>query len=213
MTRSTVSGSTGGNYIAMGRWCSARLRLHAAVAGRAWRRGRMSSGGTKTATMSDISGISANQTTAFDSETIRGRIGYAADNILFYGTGGLAWSNDQFVRTQLTGTLNSATAGTDEAVNKGLLGMDGGRRYCLRLRTELESSSPSIAIRASERRCSRFRSQQLTTNSTINAERARTRCELQIHFERPTRRCGDRSLSRSAVTCFGLQIAAALVCL
>ena len=40
--------------------------------------------------------------------------------------GGLAWSNDQFVRTQLTGTLNNATAGADEAVNKGLLGWTGG---------------------------------------------------------------------------------------
>ena len=86
----------------------------------------ISSGGTKTATVSDASGISANQTTVFDSETIRGRIGYATDNILFYATGGLAWSNDQFVRTQLTGTLNNATAGADEAVNKGLLGWTGG---------------------------------------------------------------------------------------
>ena len=86
----------------------------------------MSSGGTKTATVSDPSGISANQTTVFDSETIRGRIGYAADNILFYATGGFAWSNAQFVRTQLTGTLNDATAGADEAVNKGLLGWTGG---------------------------------------------------------------------------------------
>ncbi|MGA8650512.1 MAG: TonB-dependent receptor [Xanthobacteraceae bacterium] len=91
----------------------------------------MSSGGTKTTTISDVSGSSANQTTVFDSETIRGRIGYAADNILFYGTGGFAWSNDQFVRTQLTGTLNNATAGTDEAVNKGLLGwaVGGGIAY------------------------------------------------------------------------------------
>jgi outer membrane immunogenic protein len=86
----------------------------------------MSSGGTKTATASDLTGISANQTTVFDSETIRGRIGYASDNMLFYATGGLPWSNDQFVRTQLTGTLNNATAGADEAVNKGLLGWTGG---------------------------------------------------------------------------------------
>ena len=86
----------------------------------------ISSGGTKTATASDPSGISANQTTVFDSETIRGRIGYAADNILFYATGGFAWSNAQFVRTQLTGTLNDVTAGADEAVNKGILGWTGG---------------------------------------------------------------------------------------
>ena len=86
----------------------------------------ISSGGTRTVTVSDPSGISANQTTVFDSETVRGRIGYAADNILFYTTGGFAWSNAQFVRTQLTGTLNNATAGADEAVNKGLLGWTGG---------------------------------------------------------------------------------------
>jgi opacity protein-like surface antigen/outer membrane receptor protein involved in Fe transport len=86
----------------------------------------MSSGGSKTATVSDVSGTSANQATVFDSETIRGRIGYAADNVLFYATGGLAWSNEQFVRTQLTGTVNNATAGTDEAANKGLPGWTGG---------------------------------------------------------------------------------------
>ncbi len=127
----------------------------------------MSSGGTKTATMSDISGISANQTTAFDSETIRGRIGYAADNILFYVTGGLAWSNDQFVRTQLTGTLNNATAGADEAVNKGLLGWTagGGIAYAFAQNwnvfaeyryTSFGTSMLSLPL------------SQLTTNSTIN---------------------------------------------
>ena len=86
----------------------------------------MSSGGTKTTIISDASDTSANQTTVFDSETVRGRIGYAADNVLFYATGGFAWSNDQFVRTQLTGALNNATAGTDEAVNRGLSGWTAG---------------------------------------------------------------------------------------
>jgi opacity protein-like surface antigen len=78
------------------------------------------------AAITDASGTSANQTTVFDSETVRGRIGYALDDVLLYATGGFAWSNDQFVRTQLTGTLNNATAGTDEAVNKGLLGWTAG---------------------------------------------------------------------------------------
>jgi opacity protein-like surface antigen len=86
----------------------------------------VSSGGTKTITTTDATGTSANQTTVFDSETLRGRLGYAFDDILFYGTGGWAWSNNQTVRTQLTGTLNNATAGTDEAVNRYLGGWTGG---------------------------------------------------------------------------------------
>jgi outer membrane immunogenic protein len=45
---------------------------------------------------------------------------------LFYGTGGWAWSSDQFVRTQLAGTVNLATAGTDEAVNTYLSGWTAG---------------------------------------------------------------------------------------
>jgi outer membrane immunogenic protein len=35
--------------------------------------------------------------------TARGRVGLVANNWLFYGTGGLAWADDQFTRTQLTG--------------------------------------------------------------------------------------------------------------
>src|SRR5579862_4351527 len=51
------------------------------------------------------------------SGTVRGRVGYApssgnAGNWLFYATGGLAFSYDQFTRTQLAGISGSATAGT-----------------------------------------------------------------------------------------------------
>jgi outer membrane immunogenic protein len=35
--------------------------------------------------------------------TARGRVGYVANNWLFYGTGGFAWSDDTFTRTQLAG--------------------------------------------------------------------------------------------------------------
>ena len=127
----------------------------------------MSSGGTKTTMISDASGVSANQTTVFDTETVRGRLGYAADNVLFYATGGLAWSNDQSVRTQLTGALNNATAGTDEAVNNGLGGWTagGGIAYAFAQNwnafaeyryTSFGSSAVSLPF------------SQLTTNSTTN---------------------------------------------
>ena len=66
------------------------------------------------------------ETTVFDSETVRARLGYAFDNVLLYGTGGWAWSSNQYIRTQLTGTLNLATAGTDEAVNNYLSGWTAG---------------------------------------------------------------------------------------
>jgi high affinity Mn2+ porin len=44
------------------------------------------------------------------SGTVRGRIGYAPGNWLFYGTGGFAWTYDQFTRTQLAGTPAGGTA-------------------------------------------------------------------------------------------------------
>jgi outer membrane immunogenic protein len=57
---------------------------------------------------------------------VRGRLGYALDNVLFYGTAGWAWSSDQAIRTQLTGAFNNATAGTAEAVNTYLDGWPAG---------------------------------------------------------------------------------------
>jgi opacity protein-like surface antigen len=86
----------------------------------------VSSGTRNTTDLTDASGTSSAQTNIFDSETVRGRLGYAFDNVLLYGTGGWAWSSDQFIRTQLTGTLNLATAGTDEAVNAYLGGWTAG---------------------------------------------------------------------------------------
>jgi high affinity Mn2+ porin len=43
--------------------------------------------------------------------SLRGRVGYAPGNWLFYATGGLAFSYDQFTRTQLAGVPVGGTAG------------------------------------------------------------------------------------------------------
>ena len=43
------------------------------------------------------------------SGTMRGRIGYAPGNWLFYVTGGFAWSYDQFTRTQIVGVPTGGT--------------------------------------------------------------------------------------------------------
>jgi high affinity Mn2+ porin len=42
--------------------------------------------------------------------SLRGRIGYAPGHWLFYATGGLAWTYDEFTRTQLAGTALGGTA-------------------------------------------------------------------------------------------------------
>jgi opacity protein-like surface antigen len=86
----------------------------------------VSSDGTKATTANDASGTSASRSTVFDSESLRARLGYAVNDALFYGTGGWAWASNQYIRTQLIGALNLATAGTDEAVNKYLGGWTAG---------------------------------------------------------------------------------------
>jgi outer membrane immunogenic protein len=43
--------------------------------------------------------------------TVRGRLGYVAGNWLFYGTGGFAWADDLFTRTQLVAGASSPVAG------------------------------------------------------------------------------------------------------
>ena len=60
--------------------------------------------------------------------TLRGRLGYVHNNWLFYGTAGLAWSHNQFVRMQLVGTPvgGTATPGTTESLLRTRLGWAAG---------------------------------------------------------------------------------------
>ena len=56
------------------------------------------------------------------SGTVRGRIGYAPGHWLFYGTGGFAWTYDQFTRTQIAGGI----AGQGQVENQFLVPRVGG---------------------------------------------------------------------------------------
>lgn len=66
---------------------------------------------------SALNGQASYNDTVLEFGTARGRVGYAFDHWLVYGTGGLAWSYDKLTRTQLAGTPAGGTAnvGTVEA--------------------------------------------------------------------------------------------------
>ena len=140
----------------------------------------------KTTTIADASGTSSIENNVFDSETARVRLGYALDNILLYGTAGLAWSSNQYIRTQLAGTLNIATPGTDEAVNKYLSGWTAGGGVAFAFAQNWNAFA--------EYRYTNFGSSTLRAAVFADRhefedrpERDRCRGELQIRFERACR--------------------------
>ena len=118
----------------------------------------LTSGGKRQINIADANGVAAFQSNVFDTESVRGRLGLAIENLLLYGTGGWGWSNNQSVRTQLSGTFNLATAGTDEAVTA--TSADGRWAAVPRMRLpRIGIRSSSIALRAMARLISscRFR--------------------------------------------------------
>jgi outer membrane immunogenic protein len=58
--------------------------------------------------------------------TVRGRVGYAFDRVLLYGTGGFAMGGYSTQRDQLTGAFNGATAGTVESFSTLRYGWTAG---------------------------------------------------------------------------------------
>jgi opacity protein-like surface antigen len=61
-----------------------------------------------------------------ESGTVRGRLGYAIDNVLLYGTAGWNWANAQTTRTQVAGQVGNAVAGTVETVSTNRNGWTAG---------------------------------------------------------------------------------------
>lgn len=86
----------------------------------------LSSGATHSNTITDASGTSMRQDHTVVSGTIRGRLGYAFNRILVYGTGGWAWSNQTDQRTQILGTVGGAGPGTVETAKPFLSGWTAG---------------------------------------------------------------------------------------
>ena len=72
--------------------------------------------GTQTISSASVGQASYSEMVEY-SGTVRGRIGYSFNNWLVYGTGGFAWTRDQFTRAQLVGTPfgGTAVAGTAES--------------------------------------------------------------------------------------------------
>jgi len=68
-------------------------------------------------TVGALGATSTAQSQTTVSGTLRGRLGYAIDRVLLYGTGGWAWSSGNATRTQNSGTVGNAVAGTTENVN------------------------------------------------------------------------------------------------
>ena len=60
---------------------------------------------------SDLTGVAAYEEMVQWSSTVRARIGYAPGHWLFYATGGLAWTYDQFTRTQVVGSFDPNSVG------------------------------------------------------------------------------------------------------
>jgi outer membrane immunogenic protein len=58
--------------------------------------------------------------------TLRGRLGYVANNWLFYGTGGLAWDDSRFARNQLVAGPASPPAGLIAANTLTTIGWAAG---------------------------------------------------------------------------------------
>jgi high affinity Mn2+ porin len=83
--------------------------------------------GTQTISSPSIGQASYGENVQY-SGTARGRIGYAINNWLVYGTSGLAWTYDRFTRTQLVGTPLGGTAvpGTAESSRRWRTGWTAG---------------------------------------------------------------------------------------
>jgi opacity protein-like surface antigen len=86
----------------------------------------VSSGTSNTTTNSFPASTTTTQAETFASGTVRGRLGYAIDNVLLYGTAGWHWADAESTRTQIAGQVGNAVAGTVETANANRDGWTAG---------------------------------------------------------------------------------------
>jgi high affinity Mn2+ porin len=65
--------------------------------------------------LSPVLGQGSYQDKVLASGTVRARLGYAFDPLLFYGTGGFAWTYDRLTRTGVSSTSSQGNGVTEEA--------------------------------------------------------------------------------------------------
>jgi len=73
-----------------------------------------SSSNTTTTSNAGATNVEQNNSHTNTRGTVRGLLGYADQNMLYYGTAGYAWSTGSSTRTQLVGITGLATPGTIE---------------------------------------------------------------------------------------------------
>jgi opacity protein-like surface antigen len=77
------------------------------------------SGRDRTITFSNSFVTTQNENDTVVNGSVRGRLGYAFDQWLLYGTAGWGWNIASTTRTQIAGTVGNATPGTVETTSTG----------------------------------------------------------------------------------------------
>jgi opacity protein-like surface antigen len=93
----------------------------------------VSSGTSNTTANGSAINAATTQADNFANGTVRGRLGYAIDNVLLYGTAGWNWVDAESTRTQVAGHIGNAVAGTVETADASRDGwtVGGGVGYAL----------------------------------------------------------------------------------
>jgi outer membrane immunogenic protein len=88
----------------------------------------VATGGDVTTSFANAAGnnVHTEETDTVVSGTVRARLGYALASVLFYGTGGWAWTNSTATRTQVVGRTGNATPGSGEQAPASLDGWTAG---------------------------------------------------------------------------------------